>query len=240
LSALFGGRTKREKRLDAQYEAERNADRTNLNNLRNMFQSNATTFQGRGDELYPVIKDFYLPLAQGDRNAVQKLFAPQIDAMNERTSNALSSLAELAPRGASNAKMFGDTTMANVQDINRTALSAQPTAVDFLSNMMGNFYNLSSNYLANAGNVGTSLMNNDESFRQGNQNERQMRMQGLGELLGMAGMVAGMGFAPGGFASGLFKTSNRTPPIFDLPMNNSNWRDMAKLLPGVGHIGSRS
>jgi hypothetical protein len=136
-------------------------------------------------------QDFWGTILSGDRNAIDSLFAPEIQQTGSQFDQAINQNNLFTPRGG--ARAVGNTQLLNqkAQSIGNILNQARPMAADKLGDIAGLFANVSGQQSGQGGQFLNNATGNLFNLNQQDMENRRTKAQFWGGLGQSAGSLAG-------------------------------------------------
>lgn len=186
MGALFGGKTKSEKKNEATFDAkfqplvdqQTAASKSALDFAKPLLSQGSDTLAG------PL--NYFKTLAGGDRTAISQLLGPQMDAIAQRDQAQRQNVSQFAPRGSLMDNKLGELSQGSQSDINRMMLDARGGANDQLTNIAQLLFGTGISGLNASTGAGGNALQALLGYRSGNQQSQALRQQGNSNIFRLA------------------------------------------------------
>lgn len=189
MSALFGGRTGREKRQDTEFESAFKPLITQQASNSAYASGEAKDSLGGFKETIKGPMDYWQTLLGGDEQAIMELLGPESSAIETAYGNQAKSNAQFNPRGGGEVTQNSQLQTEKLKTLGDMILKLRPEAANQLSSIASLFANLGLGELSASTGASSSGISGLLQNRGINLNERQMRVNNLNQQMSAIGTI---------------------------------------------------
>lgn len=183
IASIFGGRTKRDARLDAGFEKAFDPLISQQSSNAGYAAGEARGSLGKASELLSPAADFWKAVSSGDKGKIQALVAPQMQQLEEGSAARQRAAAEFAPRGGRRTERLNNLSDDEAKTFHSYVLGLKPEAMSQLTNLAQLLFGAGTSELGASTGAGNSGLQALLGGRGLNLQERGMRYDAAGRLV---------------------------------------------------------